>query len=164
MPNRPAFPFRRFVGHALAFAALWWVLADGQSASWLVGAPAALAAAAWSARQRSRATLSAAGAARFLAYFVVSSVRGGVDVARRVLLPALPIDPALLDYRLRLPDGAPRVFLAEVVSLLPGTLSAELEGGRLTLHVLDRRLPVAQDLAQLERRVAALFDLELGDD
>jgi len=49
------------------------------------------------------------------------------------------------------------VLLALLVSLMPGTLAARLEGGRLTLHALDTRLPIASEVRRLEALVAALY-------
>lgn len=147
---------------AAIFSLLWWALTEGEPA-WGVGAPVILLAtvAAWRLRLPGRVRLSLAGTLRFLPYFVWQSLRGGVDVARRALDPRLPLDPALLVYRLRLPPGPARVFLADVVSLLPGTLSAELAGDRLRLHVLDRASAPAA-VRELEGRVGALFGARPG--
>jgi multisubunit Na+/H+ antiporter MnhE subunit len=48
--------------------------------------------------------------------------------------------------------------MADAISLLPGTLSADLAGGRLTIHVLDRNMPVHAELEALEARVAAMLE------
>jgi multicomponent Na+:H+ antiporter subunit E len=48
-----------------------------------------------------------------------------------------------------------------VVSLLPGTLSVELEQDDLLLHALDIRLPVDRELERLEIRVADVFSVDL---
>jgi multicomponent Na+:H+ antiporter subunit E len=69
----------------------------------------------------------------------------------------MPLEPAFLDYNLSLPNGAPRLFMANVVSLLPGTLSAELLEGCLKVHVLDVKADVVAELQSLESRVAAVF-------
>jgi multicomponent Na+:H+ antiporter subunit E len=100
------------------------------------------------------------GLLRFVPYFVVHSLRGGFDVARRALHPRLPIDPGYHDHPLRLPDGAARTFFAALVGLLPGTLGVEIREGRLRVHVLDRKMPTAGTLRELEERVADLFGVE----
>ena len=53
--------------------------------------------------------------------------------------------------------------MANVVSLLPGTLSADIDGDGLVVHALDGRLPVTEQLAVLESRVADLFRIALPD-
>ena len=148
---------RLFV-HALTFSALWAILADGQG--WSVGIPFILLAALVSCLFAPMSRLSLAGLARFLPYFVWNSLRGGVDVALRVLHPRLPIEPALVRYELRLDDTAARVMMADTVTLLPGTLSADLEDHVLVVHVLNAGVPFTEVLEVLEQRVADLFGLD----
>jgi multicomponent Na+:H+ antiporter subunit E len=149
--------------HAAVFAGLWWVLAGDRPSSWALGLPGVLAAVvAAAAVRREPARPSPAGVVRFLLYFLWTSLRAGLDVARRVLLPAMPIDPEPRRYRLRLPHGPARVFLAAVTSLLPGTLSLEIEGDELLLHALDARVDLDRELAVLEARVADLFAVDLS--
>jgi multicomponent Na+:H+ antiporter subunit E len=48
------------------------------------------------------------------------------------------------------------VILANIVSLLPGTLSATLDGQALKIHVLDSRGDFMTELKALEQRVARM--------
>ena len=140
-----------------SFALLWWLLTEGRQDSWALGVPVVLLA-AWLSHNLappSRRTLS--GLVRFIPYFIVHSLRGAVDVAWRALHPAMPITPVLIDYRLHLPSTEARVFMTNTTSLLPGTLSAMLDGERLQVHVLDGCGDYLAELEALERRVAALF-------
>jgi len=146
------------------FAALWWVLTGADAASWLVGAPAVVAA-TWAslALAAPRRALSLRGVLRFLPYFLWASLAGGIDVARRVLRPRMPIEPGLCSYRMRLRDPLARVVFVDTISLLPGTLSADLCGDQVRVHALDARAAVDPELERLERRVAALFGERLAD-
>lgn len=151
-------PIVRTVALRLAlFALLWWVLTEGQPGSWPLGVLFAVLAAALSLALSRPAPWSAVGFVRFVPFFLWWSLRGGVDVARRACAPSLPIAPGMLTYRLRLPPGRARVFMTAVISLLPGTLSAEIVRNRLFVHVLDQRASSEADLAALEMKVAALF-------
>lgn len=143
-------------------ALLWWVLADG--AGWAFGVPViALAVGTSMVLQPTRRVhIKALGLLRFLAFFALRSPRAGFDVARRAFAPGLPIAPAIVEHRLRLPPGPARVFLADTMSLLPGTLSAALAGDRLCLHVLDTGLPHESELRAAEVAVAALFGQTLN--
>lgn len=141
------------------FALVWWALSEGDPRALWFGLPmVALAtlASLWLQPPR-RLRIHPVALIRFLAYFAHHSLRGGVDVARRALDPRLPLAPGILEYRLRLPRGPVRVFLADTLSLLPGTLSVELAGDSLTLHVLDEGLPVNRYIGELEERIAQLF-------
>ena len=151
-----------FLRRLAVYLLLWWVLAGGDSAVWSIGAAAVglalLAACLLPPPSHWRMTLS--GAAGFIPYFCLQSLRGGIDVARRAFSPRRPLDPGLLTYSLSLPPGPARIFLLNVISLLPGTLSAELLDQELVVHVLDRKLD--PKLERLEQHVAALFGLPGG--
>ena len=156
--------FSKFVFRAVVFALLWWILTAGAMSSWLIGAPVVLCAVLASGALLPGVSWSMSGLVRFVPFFLWRSLYGGVDVARRALHPRLPISPGLLDYRWRLPPGLPRVFMANTVSLLPGTLSAELDEAYLRVHVLDETGAFASELQVVEARVAKLFGLSLVAD
>jgi multicomponent Na+:H+ antiporter subunit E len=156
--------FWRFCFRTLLFALLWWILTQGAINSWLVGAPVVVLAVLASGWLLPAIPWSLSGIVGFVAFFLWRSLYGGVDVARRALHPKLPISPILFDYRWRLPPGLPRVFMANTVSLLPGTLSAELGEEHLCVHVLDQSGDFISELSVVEERVASLFGLSLAAD
>ncbi|TVS14661.1 MAG: cation transporter [Gammaproteobacteria bacterium] len=99
---------------------------------------------------------------RFAGFFLWSSISGGFDVAWRALHPRLAIDPRWMRYRLELPAGQPRTLMVSIMSLLPGTLSADLESDNVLLvHALMGSDPdaVRANVAQLEREIAWFFSL-----
>jgi multicomponent Na+:H+ antiporter subunit E len=96
--------------------------------------------------------------AAFFLYFLRVSLLGGIDVAGRALKPRLPIQPHFERYDLRVPEGQPRTLMLSLVSLVPGTLSANLEGDTLIAHVLAEN--ASKTLRDLEEWVAWLFSLE----
>jgi multicomponent Na+:H+ antiporter subunit E len=149
---------------AVLFALMWWILTDEAMGSWLVGAPVVLFATLVSVVLLPPLSWSLLGIVRFVPYFLWRSLYGGVDVARRALHPRLPISPGMYDHRWRLPPGLPRVFMANTVSLLPGTLSAELDEEHLRVHVLDQTGTFALELKVIEARVAGLFGLNMVAD
>lgn len=146
---------------AVMFALVWWVLTDGAMDSWLIGIPVVLFATMVSVFLLPAFSLSVLGIMRFIPFFLWHSLHGGIDVAKRVLQPKLLISPAMLSYRWRLPPGMSRVFMANTVSLLPGTLSTELEAAQLHVHVFNQAADFESEMALLERRVAQLFGQSL---
>ncbi len=146
---------------AVLFALIWWILTDGVMNSWLIGIPAVFIAALVSIALLPPFGLSLRGIINFIPYFVWHSLRGGVDVAWCAMHPRLPISPTLVDYNFRLPPGPSRVFMSNTISLLPGTLSIELDNKCVRVHVLDKFSAFAEELVVLERQVAAVFGLEL---
>lgn len=148
----------------LMFALLWWVLTGTAADSWVIGVPVILIAtwlslSLWSTRQ-----LSFVGIARFLPWFLYQSLVGATDVAIRAFRPRLPLHPGLVRQPLRLPSGTCQVMLANVVSMLAGTLSANLEGDDLVIHTLDQRRDMEAMVRDLEPRIAAIFGLDLVDE
>lgn len=147
------------VGRGILFATLFWVIAEGQWAY-----PAAAVLIAFLAAGSSIALLPPptvrlhiVGLLRFAPWFLLESVRGGTDVARRALSPDMRLATGFLEYRLRLDSPAAHVFFANAVSLLPGTLSVALRGDVLRIHALDMRQPLLDRLRRLEGRVERVF-------
>jgi len=142
------------------FALVWGVLTGGAPNTWPAGSLAVATAALVSLALRPPRPwrMRLGGVLRFVPYFVRQSLRGGLDVARRAFAPGLPLNPVLVEHPLGLPPGTARIFLLNTVSLLPGTLSADLRGDLLVVHGLDAELPLAAELRRLEALVAELFD------
>ena len=150
---------------AIIFVALWWVLADGESSSWLIGVPAILVAMTCVAvltRGQPPRSISCVGLVRFIPFFLISCFAAGLDVARRALSRRMALEPLLVECRTRLPSGPARVALVNVISLLPGTLAADLDREQLRVHLLDRNHDHERELRQIEEAVAALFGIQLG--
>jgi multicomponent Na+:H+ antiporter subunit E len=100
--------------------------------------------------------VSLAGVARFLYFFFKMSVASGIDVLRRAFHPRLPMRPGLVTYEVSLASPVDRIVLSCIVTLLPGTLSVGLEDRRLTVHVLDRKSPVLQEIRFIEGLIAGM--------
>ena len=144
-------------------AVLWWLIAQGRSDAWLVGVPAVALAALASARLGGAAlpALSLVALPGFIALFLRESLAGGLDVARRTLAPRLRIQPGFGRYCTRLQDPRARVLLVNCISLLPGTLAADLDGEHVELHLLDSRDDPDPQLRRLEQAIARLFGIRL---
>jgi len=147
----------------LCYGVLWMVLTGGRMESWLLGVPAVFLAVWISGKNAGfqSGRFSILGSLRFMGFFLKASLVSGFDVVRRALHPGLLLHPDLIAYRLSLTTEAARIFFADAVSLLPGTLSAGLAEDHLIVHVLDRKMPVRDDLKALEVRVAAMLEAEV---
>lgn len=163
MTGHMAFRLPVIVPRLLLLAALWWLIAQGSRDAWLIGVPAVAAALLISVRLGASpiAGISTRGAAAFLVLFLRESISGGVDVARRTLMPRLRIQPGFREYRIQLGEQRARILLVNCISLLPGTLAAQLDGDRLELHLLDSTANPEPELLRLEGAIARLFRLPL---
>lgn len=93
----------------------------------------------------------------FFPYFIVTAVRGGWDVARRVFLPKLPIDPGFINIQ-HDHDQRKTLMLVLIINLLPGTASSVITDDTIIVHVLDQKLPVVREIEELKVRIDKMFD------
>jgi multicomponent Na+:H+ antiporter subunit E len=150
---------RAVLQRGLLFASLWWISTEGQASAWGFGLVAAALATAASLvlLPPGRIGISPGGLVRFLGFFAWQSVKGGTQVAAIALRPRLDLRPAVLELSLTLPPGLPRILMAAVLGLMPGTVGVRLTGEQLRVHVLDERLPVTAGMRELEARIARMF-------
>jgi multicomponent Na+:H+ antiporter subunit E len=158
--------FTRVYNHLLWLLILffiWFILTEGKTdtASLLFGA-VSVGVSYWfylHLPQNRRFSVSFLGLLLFLGYFFKASLQGSWDVARRALHPDLPIRPGWCRYQPCLADGMPRWLFMSVISLLPGTLSADYDetNNVLFVHVLTQHHDSEQELHLLEQYLLKVF-------
>jgi multicomponent Na+:H+ antiporter subunit E len=144
-------------------AGVWLVMTEGIGGSWLVGLPVIILVVMFLSDEQTdghRPSISMAGAAAYLPFFLRQSVRSGFDVALRAFRPDMGLQPGLLSYPLGLPAGPARHLFVNSITLMPGTLSVLVQGDTVLVHALDERMPVRLELARLETRVGAVFGIK----
>lgn len=148
----------------ILLAACWLILTDGDPDGWLFGLAVILPVAyAWHRFfPPTGFRIRALQIPLFAGWFAGQSLLAGLDVARRLVLPALPVQPGVMHIVVGLPEGSPRWLLANILSLLPGTLSVTLQGAGLELHCLDTRDDNLSGVRRAEARVAALFGVPVA--
>src|SRR6056297_564866 len=137
-----------------------WLVFDGLD-GWPVGTLAALVGgllAAWLADSRPF-WWNPLRLVEFAGFFIFESFRGGIDVAWRSLDPRLPVMPRFFEHEIALPGGQPSTLLISTISLLPGTLSAELLRDKNVLVVHSLSPGGERSVSRLEDRIARLFSL-----
>lgn len=75
--------------------------------------------------------------ALFVPYFLYYVVRANLDIMLRVLNPDLPIRPGIVKLHTSLQSPMARMFLANSISLTPGTLTLDLDGQDLYVHWIN---------------------------
>lgn len=146
------------------FCTIWLVLSKADLNSWPFALPTILIA-TWSSLRLAGPEghlLNPVVLLRYLPFFVWKSIASGFDVMVRVLNPSLPIHPGLVHYPLALTHDSARVLLANCITMLPGTISAQLNDDHLLVHTLDTTLPVHAIINRLERKIAGIFRLEIN--
>jgi multicomponent Na+:H+ antiporter subunit E len=146
----------------LALLVVWLILTAGDLASLIIAAPF-IALAIWLrpvADIRSDKTsllVNIIGLAQFAWFFILESLRGGVDVSRRVVAPDIRVDPVFYDYSMQLQIPHAQQLFISSISLLPGTLCADLNNNQIHIHTLDQHMDTAQGIRRLEFLVGKIF-------
>lgn len=144
---------------SLFLAFLWWLLSEGAAASWGVGGVvvALATAASLALAPEPLPRLRIVPILRFVPFFIGKSFLGGVDVVWRACQPVPRVAPSVKTCCLADRTVAERIAFTILFGLLPGTLSVRLKGETLRFHVLDDAMPVMEDAAALEQRLAPIF-------
>ena len=74
---------------------------------------------------------------KFLIVFLIALVKANWDVAKRVISPKLPINPGIVTYKTKLTSDTAKVFLANAITLTPGTLTVDIIDDNLYIHWID---------------------------
>ncbi|MCC5839513.1 MAG: Na+/H+ antiporter subunit E [Opitutales bacterium] len=147
-----------FLVRLLLFAAGWFILVGGQTSDlWFVLLVLLLTTLiSLYCVPPGQWRLRPLGVLAFLPYFFITAMRGGWDVARRAYHPgAVSVDPGFLTVSVS-DDMRQTLLLAWIISLLPGTASCEIKDRTLLVHVLDKKLPVEAEIADLQKRIARM--------
>jgi len=95
----------------------------------------------------------------YLGLFILALIRANLDVARRVLSPSLPLQPALVEVRTELQSPLGRLALANSITLTPGTLTVDVQGEKLLIHWIDA--PPDIDIEGATREIVSAFEKHL---
>lgn len=94
----------------------------------------------------------------YLVWLLSRIVLASLQLIWYVLHPKLPLDPVELRFTTSLESPLARTFLTNSITLVPGTLTVDIEDREITVHAL---FPHAADdvvNAKLQNRIAGLFD------
>ena len=93
----------------------------------------------------------------YLPWLFWQIVLANIDVAYRVLHPALPINPGIVKVKTNLKSDTALTFLANSITLTPGTLSVDIDKdkGFLYIHWIDVK---AKDVEAATKIIADIFE------
>jgi multicomponent Na+:H+ antiporter subunit E len=81
----------------------------------------------------------------------------GIAIARVVLDPRHPPRPGVVRFRTQLRSPAARTLLANSITLVPGTITLNLEGDELTVHAFTPDTVLDLATAATQCRIARVF-------
>jgi multicomponent Na+:H+ antiporter subunit E len=145
----------------------FWLLLSGRLDVHLVisGAIAAAVIAVASAPLLER-TLGPAGSHRrvtlwrwvpLIVWLLGRMTRSALQLARIVLDPRLPPEPGIVRFRTQLASPSARMILANSITLVPGTMTLDVQGDELTVHTFTPDAVEDFATAELQNRIAAVF-------
>jgi multicomponent Na+:H+ antiporter subunit E len=73
----------------------------------------------------------------YLPYFLWYCIRANLDVAVRVIHPDVPIKPGIIKVSTTLEGEMAKTFLANSITLTPGTLTVDIDGQDLYIHWIN---------------------------
>ena len=85
---------------------------------------------------------------RFLKYVVVlvkEIMKANFSVIHMILSEREELEPALVSFRSDMKSPTGRAFLANAITLTPGTITVTLEDSEYLVHCLDKSLAVGMD-------------------
>jgi multicomponent Na+:H+ antiporter subunit E len=101
----------------------------------------------------------------YIPVFLWQCIKANVDVAYRVLHPRLPINPGIVKVKTKLKSDTALTFLANSVTLTPGTLSVDIDKDNSVLYVhwidvKSKDIETATEIivGRFERILSKIFD------
>ena len=99
----------------------------------------------------------------YLPFFFWYVLRANFDVALRVIPPDIPIRPGIVKVRTTLNSEMARTFLANSITLTPGTLTVDVDGQDFYVHRInidtdDARKRTAEICGRFEPLLRRIFE------
>ena len=73
----------------------------------------------------------------YLPFFLWECLKANLDVAMRVLHPDVPIHPGIVKVQTTLKSDMAKTFLANSITLTPGTLTIDIDGQDFYIHWIN---------------------------
>ena len=86
-------------------------------------------------------------------------IKSNIDVTRRILSPGLPISPTVFTVRAGQKTELGRVTYANSITLVPGTVTMDVDEDVFTVHALTREVAADLKRGEMDRRVCDVEDV-----
>jgi len=101
-------------------------------------------------------------AVAYIPYFLWRVLLANLDVAWRVVQPKIPLNPGFVRVPTKVKSDLGKLFLANSITLTPGTLTLDVDNDELLVHWIDTKTTdsgsLHETIAQpLERFVGGIF-------
>jgi len=100
----------------------------------------------------------------YIPWLLWQIVLANIDVALRVLNPALPIEPQIITFKKEMHSPVAYLTLANSITLTPGTITIDVQDGTFTVHALSKKaaegLVPEEGEGEMPLKVAKIFEEE----
>lgn len=94
----------------------------------------------------------------FVTLFIPDAIRSSIDLAKRIIVPVIPMAPGIIAIPLRLSGPIEALTLNNHIVLTPGQFIVDIDeaNGMIYLHALDARNPeqIRQEVLDLQRKTS----------
>ena len=77
---------------------------------------------------------------KFTPLFIINLIKSNIEIAKIVLNPKLPINPAIIKLKLNTNNDFYKLLLANAITLTPGTITMEVKDNDIYIHILDLKI------------------------
>lgn len=95
--------------------------------------------------------------ALYLPWLVWQILLAAAHVAKVVLKPQMPINPALIRFETKFPNVIAKVIMANSITLTPGTITVNLIGDEFLVHSLTGETTEGLVCGDMQQKVAKLY-------
>lgn len=100
---------------------------------------------------------------RYLFWLLWQIVVSALQVAYVVLHPRMPINPAIVRFKARMPNVGAAVILGNSITLTPGTITILIESDEFTVHALMDESYAGLTDGTMPKKVARIFRSSTGE-
>ncbi len=92
----------------------------------------------------------------YLWYFFVALIKANFDLAKRVVSKDMKLHPDVVEIKTTMRSDLGKLFLANSITLTPGTLTVDVVGDSLLVHWID--VPKNSDINTSTQLIVAKFE------
>ncbi|MEE4245636.1 MAG: Na+/H+ antiporter subunit E [Kangiellaceae bacterium] len=142
----------------IALFIFWLVLsASLNPAHLIVGVLAAVLVVWISPKSDRNKRLSLLSVIAYGTWLFIKVMKSGIHVCKLILHPKLPIKPQMFEHKTELQSNEELTVLGNSITLTPGTITIEVEPGKLVVHALDEESKGDIESGVLERKAKGMF-------
>ena len=96
----------------------------------------------------------------YFGWLIVQIIISGVQVAKILLMPSLPIQATIVRFKVDFPNPHCKMILGNSITLTPGTLTVDINDDEFIVHAISTSSFEGIASGEMPRKVLKLFDGE----